>query len=217
VAHQGLDFVGWKGWGGPGERPRRCRSALAAGLPAPACAWSGHGSGRLGQLLGGLGKVEEGCLGSRSAWNRSSPQLLCLGTGGRHGRQLGGPTRRGRGSGRFIEELSDSGQGERRGGSAGRSKYGSGSAGKSDTPACVCLGTRRGQRGVPGCLGVRARLGRVRGLGRHDLGRRAAPGGAGSDTTWRRRGAHARGARRRGAAGRKCPCAPVRTRKTPKS
>jgi hypothetical protein len=111
VAHQGLDFVGWKGWGGPGERPRRCRSALAAGLPAPACAWSGHGSGRLGQLLGGLGKVEEGCLGSRSAWNRSSPQLLCLGTGGRHGRQLGGPTRRGRGSGRFIEELSDSGQG----------------------------------------------------------------------------------------------------------
>jgi hypothetical protein len=117
-----------RGWRRPRGSPRaRFRWLEGAGRPRRAASVAPVGTGRRAASVGvrlvwarkwaaraaprGLGKVEEGCLGSRSAWNRSSPRLLCLGTGGQHGRQLGGPARRGRASGRFIEELSDSGQG----------------------------------------------------------------------------------------------------------
>jgi hypothetical protein len=75
VAHLGLDFVGWKGAG------RLWRAASAAPV----------GTGRRTAIVdvrsvgarewaawaapGGLVEVEEGCLGSRSSWTRSSTRL----------------------------------------------------------------------------------------------------------------------------------------------
>jgi hypothetical protein len=74
-AHPRSGTLVGRGQGCSGERPRRCRSAPAAGLPAPACARPGRGSGRLEQLpkrLGGWRKVN---FGSWSAGNWSSPRL----------------------------------------------------------------------------------------------------------------------------------------------
>jgi hypothetical protein len=82
---------------GPSKGAGRRRSAPATRLLVPVCSRLGHGSGRLGQLLGGLVEVEEGLIGLAAGLN---PELAAAGpngTGGRLGRGLGGPSHRGEG------------------------------------------------------------------------------------------------------------------------